>query len=376
MDITTLLTLSDVERAARAALDQAVWAYVAGGAGSERTVSANVAAFDAVWLRPRILGTSSPTPDTRVRLFDRELSMPILLAPTSPQRLFHEDAELATARAAVAAGTVSIVSTDSHYPLRTVAETSARTCWFQLYPYGSRADVEATIDMAVDSGAAALVLTVDACYPARRISAKRAGFRTPPYVDFGNLRTLGILEGDVPADARLERLPLTWNDLAWIRDRTTVPLLIKGILHPDDARRCISIGADGVIVSNHGGRQLDCVVPSVVALEEVADEVRGDCVVIVDGGIRSGLDVVKALALGAQAVCIGRPYLWGLSLDGEKGVEGVLKILHCEIEDALRQLGLDAVSQIGPECLAKIRWLAATEPRPKLEERNYAHEGY
>lgn len=376
MDITTLLTLSDVESAARAVLDHSVWAYLAGGAGSERTVNANVAAFDSVWLRPRVLGASCSTPDTRVRIFGHELSMPVLLAPTSPQRLFHEDAELATARAAVAAGTVSIVSTDSHYPLRTVVETSERTCWFQLYPYGSRAEVEAAIDMAVDAGAAAVVLTVDACYPARRISAKRAGFRTPPYVDFGTLRLLGVLDGEIPADARIERLPLTWSDLAWIRGRTTVPLLVKGILHPEDARRCIDIGADGVIVSNHGGRQLDCVVPSVAALSQVAEEVSDDCVVLVDGGIRSGVDVVKALALGAHAVCIGRPYLWGLSVDGEKGVEGVLKILSCEIEDTLRQLGLEAVSQVGPDCLSEIRWLAERDTHPTIKERNYVHERY
>jgi 4-hydroxymandelate oxidase len=272
----------------------------------------------------------------------------------------HADAELATARAAVEAGTVSIVSTDSHYPFPAVAAVAGKNCWFQLYPYRTQADVEAMIDMVLDAGAAALVVTVDARFPARRISARRAGFRTPPHVDFGTLRLLGILAGDVPADARLERLPLTWDDLARIRRRVKVPLLVKGVLHPADARRCCELGADGVIVSNHGGRQLDGVVPSLVALEEVAGEVRDHCAVLFDGGIRSGVDVVKALALGAHAVCIGRPYLWGLSIGGEAGVKAVLTLLQREVEDTLLQLGLAAVSDIRPDCVAGIRWSPPT----------------
>ncbi|ETX02040.1 MAG: hypothetical protein ETSY1_05065 [Candidatus Entotheonella factor] len=363
MDLTTLLTLTDFERASRALLDDAVWAYLAGGAGTEHSVRANVAAFDDVWLRPCVLGPTCTTLDTRVRLFDQTLTMPVLLAPTSPQRLFHEDAELAVTRSATAAGTVSIVSTDSHYPFPDIAKVGGKNCWFQLYTYGSRADVEATIAMAVEAGASALVVTVDAYHPARRISAWRASFRTPPYVDFGTLRALGILNGEVPANARLDRLPLTWDDLSWIRRQATVPLLIKGILSPEDARRCVDAGANGIIVSNHGGRQLDGVVPSLAALEPVASEVRRHCAVLVDGGIRSGVDVVKALALGADAVCIGRPYLWGLSVDGQAGVQAVLTLLQNEIENTLLQLGLATVSEVGPDCVAELRWSPVTGNR-------------
>jgi 4-hydroxymandelate oxidase len=358
MDVKAMLVLNDVECAARAAVDPSIWAYVAGGAGSERTIDANTGAFGDIWLQPRALSNLTTAPDTQVDLMGKRLSMPVLLAPTSPQRLLHADAELATARAAVEAGTVAIVSTDSHYPFPEIAREAGRTCWFQLYAYRSRLDVEATIEMAQEAGASALVLTVDATHPAQRVSAKRAGFQTPTHVDFGTLRMLGVMAGAVPPAGRIPRLPLVWEDLSWIRRRTSRPLFVKGIVHPQDARRCIDVGADGVIVSNHGGRQLDYVVPSVIALERVAAEVRNDCIVLMDGGIRSGVDVVKALALGARSVCIGRPQLWGLALGGQAGVGTVLAILKREIEDVLLQLGLSKISEVGPDCIADLRWKA------------------
>jgi 4-hydroxymandelate oxidase len=357
MNLTTLLTLSDFEQAACATLDQSVWAYVAGGAGSANTINANSAAFDAVWLRSRVSEARCTKPATSVTLLGHDMPIPVLLAPTSPQRLLHPDAELATARAAGATGVVSIVSTDTHYPFPMIAEMSRSACWFQLYAYGSRANIEATLDLALESGASGIVITMDAHYPARRITAQRAGFKTPPYVDFGTLRTLGILKGDVPAEARLERVPLTWADLSWIRDRVTVPLMIKGLLRASDARRAIDLGADGIIVSNHGGRQLDGAMPSLVALEQIAREVRHNGIVLVDSGVRSGVDVIKGLALGAHAVCIGRPYLWGLSIGGEAGVEAVITLLQREIEDTLLQLGLSDICEIGPDCVADLRWL-------------------
>ncbi len=353
-------TLADVEQAARALLDDAIWAYVAGGAGDERTVEGNAAAFDALWLRPRVLDAGSTMPDTGVTLLGRELSMPILLAPTSPQRLVHEDAELATARAATRAGVCSIVSTDTHYPFPEIAASTDECCWFQLYAYGSRRDVDATIAMAEEAGASALVVTVDAYYAARRIRTQRAGFATPAFVDMGTLRALGVIEGEIPPGARFDRLPLTWEDVERIRARSSLPLLIKGVLNPADARRCIDVGAEGVIVSNHGGRQLDGVVPTIVALEQIAPVVADDCVLLVDGGIRSGVDVVKALALGAHAVGIGRPYLWGLALAGDAGVLAVLDLLRRELEDTMLQLGVSSIAEIGAEHLAAIRWTPAT----------------
>jgi 4-hydroxymandelate oxidase len=360
IDLSRLLTLADVEEASEAVLDEATWAYLAGGAGDDRTVRGNVAAFESVWLRPRVLEAGSTTPDTGVTLLGRELSMPILLAPTSPMRLMHEDAELAVARAATREGVCSIVSTDTQHPFPEIAAATDECCWFQLYCYRSKRDIEATIDMAQEAGASALVVTVDAYYSARRIRTQRAGFSTPDFVDFGTLRALGVVEGEIPPGARFDRLPLTWEDIEWIRERASVPLLIKGVLHPADARRCVEAGADGVIVSNHGGRQLDGVVPSIVALEQIAPAVRDDCTVLVDGGIRSGVDVVKALALGAHAACIGRPYLWGLSIAGDAGVEAVLAMLRRELEDALRQLGVGSVAEVDGDSIASIRWSPIT----------------
>ncbi|MFD5102167.1 alpha-hydroxy acid oxidase [Streptomyces albidochromogenes] len=348
-ELSALLTLPDFERAADSVLDSASWAYVAGGADTQVTVRANVEAFDRVWLRPRALGSASEDPDTSVSVFGQRLALPVLLAPTSPQRLLHDDAEIATARAAEALGTVSIVSTDSHHAFPEVAASVKSDSWFQLYAYRSRDDVAATIALAEEAGATALVVTVDASHAARRITTRRAGFRTPAHVDFGNLRSLGILTGAIPDGARIERLPLTWEDLAWIRGLTGMRLVVKGILRAEDAERCLDLGADGVIVSNHGGRQLDGAIPSLVALEQVAAAVSGRGLVLMDGGIRSGVHVVKALALGADAVCIGRPYLWGLGLAGQEGVEAVLSLLQDEIKDTLLQLGAASLADIGPD---------------------------
>ncbi|MFD3659404.1 alpha-hydroxy acid oxidase [Streptomyces sp. NPDC058659] len=354
-ELSGLLTLTDFEQAAESVLDAASWAYVAGGADTQLTVRANTEAFDQVWLRPRALGGTGVQPDTTVTVFGQQLALPVLLAPTSPQRLLHDDAEIATARAAESAGTLSIVSTDSHHAFPEIAGSVKNGSWFQLYAYRSRDDIAATIALAEDAGATALVVTVDASYAARRISTKRAGFRTPAHVDFGNLRALGVLTGEIPDGARIERYPLTWDDLEWIRTRTRLPLVVKGILRAEDAERCVDLGVDGVIVSNHGGRQLDGAMPSLVALEQVAAAVSGRAVVLMDGGIRSGVHVVKALALGADVVCIGRPYLWGLGLAGQQGVEAVLDLLKSEIEDTLLQLGSDSIADLDADFAVSAR---------------------
>ncbi|WP_431045565.1 alpha-hydroxy acid oxidase [Streptomyces sp. P1-3] len=346
MDLTALLCVMEFGRAVDLTLSQPVRAYINGGAGAQRTVEGNRAAFDALRLVPRVLAETRGDPDTEVTLFGQTLSTPVLLAPISPQRLLHPDAELATARAAQEAGTVSIVSSDSHYPFREIAGSVKDGCWFQLYAYEGRACIAETLAMAETAGARALVLTVDAHYPARRVAAARSGFRTPSDVEFGTLRELGILEGPIPASARIERYPVTWDDLAWIRERTAVPLVVKGVLRAADARRCVDLGADGIVVSNHGGRQLDDVVSSLAALEGVVAEVGRDCAVLVDGGVRSGTDVIKALASGADAVCVGRPYLWGLGLAGQAGVAAVLTLLRQELDDALRQLGAAGVADL------------------------------
>jgi len=196
-------------------------------------------------------------------------------------------------------------------------------------------------------------LTVDASFAARRLSTQRAGYRLPAEVDYGTLRALGILRGAPPSSGRLDKLPITWDDLRWIRGRTDLPLLVKGVLRPVDALRCVDLGADGTIVSNHGGRQLDGVIPSLFALRAVVDSVPVGHPVLLDGGVRSGIGVAKAVALGARAVCIGRPYLWGLGLAGQQGVQQVLDLLRAEFTDTMLQLGISTVSELDRSFLAE-----------------------
>ncbi|HEX3778653.1 MAG TPA: alpha-hydroxy acid oxidase [Pseudonocardiaceae bacterium] len=351
--LDSLLSVADFERRWMAEADPAIGQYVAGGAGSDSVVAANTAAFDDVWLQPRGLCDNPVNLDLTVELFGRRLAFPVVLAPTSPQRLVHADAELATARAAASRGGVSIVSTDSHFPYSEIADAAPGRTWFQLFAYRSRADVEATLEFAESCGTSAIVVTVDASFAARRLSTQRAGYRLPAGVDYGTLRTLGILRGAPPSCGRLDKLPVTWDDLRWIRGRTNLPLLVKGVLRPVDARRCVDLGVDATIVSNHGGRQLDGVIPSLFALESVVDAVPVEHPVLLDGGVRSGVGVAKAVALGARAVCIGRPYLWGLGLAGERGVQRVLDLLKAEFADAMLQLGISTVGELDRGFLAQ-----------------------
>lgn len=371
MTLPDFLDLAELEAASRQTMDPARWAYLAGGAGSEAALRGNLSAFGARMICPRLAQENCASPQTSCMLFGRLLSQPVLLAPTSPQRLFHPQAELATALAARDAGTLSIVSTDSHYSLSEIGAAADGAWWFQLYAYRSRADIEATIRMASDAGAEALVVTMDAHFSARRLSAWRSGFRTPPDVDFALLRELGVLSGTTPSGGRMERLPLTWRDLEWIRGIATLPFLVKGVMQVEDARRCIEIGADGIIVSNHGGRQLDGVEPSLVALERAAAAVGKDCVVLMDGGVRSGVDVMKALALGARAVCIGRPYLWGLHLGGEAGVAAVLALVAEELRDAMCQAGAARLDDIDRTLVSAPAQLGVSDRYARKDEKAY-----
>ncbi|MFF7357317.1 MULTISPECIES: alpha-hydroxy acid oxidase [Streptomyces] len=357
-ELDSLLSLADFEQQWMAEADPPIAQYVAGGAGSDGAVAANTAAFDEVWLQPRGLHDGPDALDTSVTVLGHTLAMPLLLAPTSPQRLVHPDAELATARAAAGHGLLSLVSTDSHYPYAEITEAAPGRTWFQLFAYRSRRDVEATLEYAETCGASAIVVTVDASFAARRLTTRRAGYRLPGTVDYGTLRTLGILQGAPPAGGRHDKLPLTFADLEWIRGRTRLPLLVKGVLRPLDAKRCLDLGTDATIVSNHGGRQLDGVVPALFALRAVVESVPQDHPVLLDGGVRSGTDLAKAIALGARAVCIGRPYLWGLGLGGRHGVERVLDILHAEFSDALLQLGITTVDQLDETFVTAARRLA------------------
>ncbi|BCG85461.1 alpha-hydroxy-acid oxidizing enzyme [Mesorhizobium sp. 113-3-9] len=344
--MTSDRNLADIERAARARLDDALWAYLDGGAGSENTIADNSAAFCQYWLRPRLPRVDCSNPSQQTPLFGRMLSMPLLLAPTSPLRIFDEGAEIAVAAAASAAGLITIVSSDSHYPLEDIARAAGGSWWFQLYAYRDMDTVKEAIRLADEAGAEAIVVTMDAHFPAERLRTQRSGFVTPAATDFHLLRRLGVLSGSAPSSARIERLPISLSQLSHIRRMSRLPLVVKGVTRGEDARHCLDVGADGLIVSNHGGRQLDHVVPTLVALREVVEAIHTRIPVLLDGGIRSGINIATALALGAYAVCIGRPYVWGLAAGGQQGVAEVILILRRQLKDTLRQMGVPTVQEL------------------------------
>jgi 4-hydroxymandelate oxidase len=339
---------------ARERLSPATWAYYAGGADDELTVAENRAAFQRIKLRPRMLVNCAER-SIAVELLGRRLSLPLLLAPTSHQILAHPDAEIATARAAAAAGTLAVLGTGNHYSVEQVAAASGAPFWFQLYCYEPFAVTTRVVRRAEAAGAGALVLTVDACYPPRRESLTRSGFRLTPEVRLGNLRDVGLRDDLLAPDggvtpAFLEAMPLsplTWDDLARLRDLTALPILLKGVLSAEDALLALERGVDGLIVSNHGARQIDGTLAAIDALPAIADAVGGRMPLLLDGGVRRGTDIVKALALGAQAVLVGRPYLWGLALEGEAGVRLVIEQLRAELDNALAQLGRPTVAELG-----------------------------
>jgi 4-hydroxymandelate oxidase len=335
----TFVTVDDYEPAARARLPPDVYDYYAGGAGDEWTLAENRRAFEDWVLRPRFLrGVGTPDPSTEV--LGTPVAAPILVAPWAYQRLAHPDGEVATARAAAAVGTIMIVSTTAVDRLEEVAAAADAPTWWQLYVFDDRAATEAMLDRVVAAGYAAICLTVDFPTNGLRHRDTRNGFVMP----------IGLEEDDLTYDANL-----SWDDLAWIRERTPgLPLLVKGILTAEDARLARDAGVDGIVVSNHGGRQLDSSPAPISVLPEVLDA-AGDAVpVLVDGGVRRGTDVLKALALGARAVLVGRPCAWGLAVGGEGGVVDVLRILVDEFRNAMTLTGCRTVDEISPALVRRV----------------------
>ena len=336
-----LLNTHDYERAAEELLDPAAFGYFAGGANDEWTLAENRAAFDRWVLRPRMLVDVSEV-TTATTVLGTESSMPLLVAPTAFQRMAHPEGEVAMARGAAAAGTVMCLSTLATATIEDVAEASPDgPRWFQLYWSSDRGVVSDMVDRAAANGYGALILTVDLPELGRRERDLRTGFEIPEAIPVPIFLALAEKTGAVsPTDINwaVDR-SLTWRDLEWLRSISKLPLLVKGILTAEDALLATEAGAEGVVVSNHGGRQLDGVAASLDALPEVVEAVGDRAVVLVDGGIRRGSDVVKAIALGAQAVLAGRPPLWGLAVAGADGVQQVLELLREEIELALSLCG-------------------------------------
>jgi isopentenyl diphosphate isomerase/L-lactate dehydrogenase-like FMN-dependent dehydrogenase len=342
------LNASDFERLAEGKVEPGPWGYFAGGAGDERTLADNDAAFGRWRLRPRMLvDVGSVTTATTV--LGRDVSMPVLVAPTAFQRLAHPDGDLAVARGAAAAGTVMCLSTlGGASPAELADAAPDGRHWFQLYWSRDREFTQALVEAAAEAGFQAIVLTVDLPAAGRRERDLRAAFEIPEDLPLPNLAThLG--GGDFHATlGQVVDPTITWRDLEWLRSVSSLPLIVKGILTSEDARLACEHGVDGLVVSNHGGRQLDAAPASLDALPEVVDAVSGRCLVLMDGGVRRGTDVVTALALGARAVLVGRPVLWALAVGGEEGVQRVLELLRAEVELALRLLGCPTPEAVTP----------------------------
>jgi 4-hydroxymandelate oxidase len=334
-------TIVEYRRQAQARLAGEVWNYLQSGSASGLTRRANRFAFDQRVIVPRPLADVRGG-HTRLRLLDLELAHPILLAPVAFQRLFHPDGECASAMAAHAQGGAAMVSSLASQAIEAVAGAGEGAAWFQLYWQGDRRRTLRLARRALAAGCPAIVLTVDA-------PVKQATFSLPPEIRAVNLE----VEPAPPSaaagqsavfDGWMARAP-RWDDLAWLRDQVRVPLLLKGIMHPDDAERALAVGCDGVVVSNHGGRVLDGAPASLDALPAVVERVGGRAPVLLDSGVRSGHDVFKALAAGAAAVCIGRPYIWGLAAAGALGVARVIRLLRDELEMTMALAGCSSLSE-------------------------------
>jgi 4-hydroxymandelate oxidase len=341
---------------ARARMGEAAWAYVDGGAADGRTMADNLAAFARLKLNAAVLADMAGA-HTGLTLFGQAYRHPILVAPTAFHRLLHPEAELATATGARAMQAGLVVSAQASTALEPVAALAGGdpSPWFQLYVQPDRAFTLALLRRAEAAGYGAIVVTVDASASLRN-AEQRAGFRLPPGVEAVNLRGMAPPAPPEGTDgfALLRDAP-TWADIATLRAATRLPLLLKGIMTAADARRALAAGADGIVVSNHGGRALDDAPASIEALPAIAAEVAGRVPLLLDGGIRRGTDVLKALALGASAVLVGRPVLHGLAVAGAAGVAHVLGLLRTELEIAMVQTGCPRLADIGPAVL----WRAA-----------------
>ena len=351
------LHLDEFERVARDTLPALTYDFIAGGAEDERTVAANRAAFGRRVLRNRVL-VDVTRRDLRTRLLGLELPHPILLAPTALHRVVHPEGERATARGAAAASALYTVSTATSTRLEDIAAVAPDGLrWFQLYHLGEREASEALIRLAAETGHRAIVLTVDVPLLGRRERDLRNAFALPEGVSMAHAYEPAW--APPPADASrawaspIASANLTWDDLPWIRAAAGgLPLLLKGIVRGDDARRALDCGVDGIWLSNHGGRQLDGAIATCDAIADVVDAVRGACPVIIDGGIRRGTDIVKALALGADAVAIGRPQLYGLAAGGADGVRRVVDLLRAELDLAMALVGAPSLDALGPDLVA------------------------
>jgi 4-hydroxymandelate oxidase len=341
------LSLRELEPLARRYLDPAVYDFFAGGADDEVTLRANESAFGRLTLRPRVL-RGLPAPDLRTRLLGSDLELPVYVAPTAFQGLAHPDGEVATARAAAASGALMMVAMASTVAVEELADKPAPVRWFQLTIQPDLGFTQHLVQRAERAGCTALVVAVDVPVPGRRERDLRNGFA--PDLRCENLRD--------PSSGEIRRVEYTaqlgWEHLEWLRRATALPIVLKGVTHPEDARLAVGLGVDALVVSNHGGRQLDTMPAAIELLPDVAEAVGGAVPVLLDGGVRRGTDVLKALALGATAVGLGRPVLWGLAAAGEQGVTRVLELIRDELSDALTLCGHASVTDLPGDLVGRL----------------------
>ncbi|MBL0940419.1 MAG: alpha-hydroxy-acid oxidizing protein [Gemmatimonadaceae bacterium] len=349
--------LHDFELAAREQMSHMAFEYVSGGAGDERTLSWNTEAWNDIRLRSRAL-IDVLSLDTSIELLGRRMSHPVLLAPTAYQKLIHPEGEVATARGASDASASMIVSSFSTSSIEDVAGAATSPLWFQLYIQPDRGFTKELVQRVESAGCEALCLTVDTPVLGARYREARTAFRLPDGLTRVNLSGMQHVAANAahrPQEGAIYSAvldpSLTWKDVEWLRSVAKVPVLLKGIMDPDDATLAVESGVDGIVVSNHGARNLDTVPATVTALPRVVEAVGGRVPILVDGGVRRGVDVLKALALGASAVLIGRPYLYGLAVEGSAGVSRVVRTLRTELEMAMALTGRTTIGAINSSVL-------------------------
>ena len=356
--IANPVTVDDFRRNAHAMLPEATYDYIADGSGDGHTLRANVDDLQRVNVLPPLLrGVAEP--DLSTTVLGTKISLPIMLAPVAGLRMFHPDGALATARAAHVMGTLQGVSSSAFHSVEEVAAAAAGPKWFQMYMPQDRRVARRLVERVETAGYEAIILTVD--QGEWKDNDRRNNFSVPRATLIKHLRDIGFDVSDNWSDDELQQfnaqewdLAMTWDVFAWLRSVTKLPLIIKGVLRPDDARTAVELGLDGIVVSNHGGRRLDGMPSTIKMLPGVVGAVNGRCEVYMDSGIRRGTDVLKALALGAKAVLIGRAYAWGLAANGEQGVKGVLELLRDETANAMASCGCAGVTDINREFLTDL----------------------